>query len=109
MACACLHHIRGCPDTAEVHYWSILNAPHGGATTIDGKKMPALVLEFFEAVEFAQPAHLPGVKPDIWEDPGRLAPMICGAVVLFCFCCIFCGFCRSGGGRSGSRPFLGSR
>ena len=80
-----------------MHYWSILNAPHGGATEIDGKDMSDLVLEFFQATEFAQPAHLPGAKPDIWEDPGIRDPLIAGMIVLVCFCCIFCAFCRSGG------------
>ena len=88
---------RGCPAEAQVHYWSILNAPHGGATAIDGKEMSDLVLEFFQTTEFAQPANLPDAKHDIWQDPGLRDPLIAGAIILFCFCCVFCAFCRSGG------------
>ena len=98
---------RGCPDVAPVQYWSVKNVGEAGATTINKKKMTQYVIEFFEQVQFAQPSTLPPAKPDLWHDPGELAPLVCGIVVIVCFCCVFCGFGRSGGGRA--RPFLGAR
>lgn len=82
---------------AQVHYWSVLNAPHGGTTAIDGTEMSDLIVDFFQATEFAQPRNFPPVKPDMWQDPGERDPLIAGAIVLVCFCCVFCVFCRSGG------------
>ena len=48
----------GCPPTAPVEYWQIIGAPHGGASTIDGRDPFWIVFDFWTRVEEATQAEL---------------------------------------------------
>ena len=48
---ATLHQYHGCPPEAPVEYYQIIGAPHGGASSINGKDPYYIVFDFWSKVE----------------------------------------------------------
>ena len=47
------HTWTGCPAKAPVEYYQVIGAPHGGASTINGKNPFYIVFDFWQRVEKA--------------------------------------------------------